>query len=442
MAMQSRATASLRTVGPDRTTAAHEVTTAATEDLSTTGTAAARRLEILEVAGSGAVGSLRMGAVSTDICALANEFVRSQHAVTVADARGSQPRPALEGAVRLVELPVAPMERMSGRGGARIGQALRRWRWEWRFLRALRRAVDLGRFDIVHLHDWRLAWLYGYFVRGPYVYTAHTPLWCQPHIGWRAHLQRLLTSGETGERTVIRRAAASIALGSYLGTRLPRARVQVIPNGVDLSLWQPVDRLAARQALGIGPESFVIAFLGRLDPIKGVEVLIEAVRRLAQDGIPTLALLIGPLDGAIAGTAGIGPYANRLMQQAQGLPVWFTGYLSAHDGRLQQHLSAADIAVLPSRFEAQGKALLEAMALNVPVIGAAVGGIPEQLTAAVGHTFPPGDVNALTALLRRLATDRLALAAQRACCRAHVQTHYTWALSARRHLALFAELVE
>jgi glycosyltransferase involved in cell wall biosynthesis len=221
---------------------------------------------------------------------------------------------------------------------------------------------------------------------------------------------------------------------------MPAAPVVTIPNGVDFSSWCPLDRFAAREALNIAPEDFVLVFTGRIAHVKGIDVLLSAVRWLAGK-IPNLkVLLIGSLSGSFDGRDSyIDPYARSMMAAARGLPVSFLGFINNRDTRFRQYIAAADVAVVPSRLEPQGLVVLEALAMATPVIGSNTGGIPDMVTPDIGYLFTPGDPAALAECVQDAFENPQRLQSMHLAARARVEAGFSWDSAADRYLAAFAK---
>lgn len=177
--------------------------------------------------------------------------------------------------------------------------------------------------------------------------------------------------------------------------RTPASRSQVIPNGIDLERFQPLpgERARLRQAYGLAEDLPLVIFTGRLSDQKGLDVLLEALRLVKQqDRVPFAAWLIGD-----------GPLETSLRSQAQqaglGEQVQFLGV----QRDIPAYLSAGDLFVLPSRWEAMSIALLEALACGLPCVVSQVGDNP--LLVEVGReglTTPPEQAEPLAAALLSL----------------------------------------
>lgn len=180
---------------------------------------------------------------------------------------------------------------------------------------------------------------------------------------------------------------------------IPARYLDVTYNGVDVSLFSPgaSDRVEARLQLGIEGGAIVVGTVGRLSADKGgQDDLIWAVSE-ARKTYPQLRLLV----------VGDGPLRPRLEKMAGELcKDAGTAIFAGVRADVARMLSAMDIFVLPSLKEALPIAVLEAMAMGVPVVATRVGGVPEVvLDGTTGLLVPPGDRAALRDALLRLAGD-------------------------------------
>ena len=145
-----------------------------------------------------------------------------------------------------------------------------------------------------------------------------------------------------------------------------------------------------------------LAFVGRLDAVKGVPLLLEALAA-ARESLPDLCLTL----------VGDGPDREALLDQARALDlseaVEFAGYLSQTE--VAALLAYADCLVLPSFAEGVPVVLMEAMAARLPVIATRVGGVSELVEDGVsGLLVPPGDVASLTQAIKQvMRSDRTAM---------------------------------
>lgn len=185
---------------------------------------------------------------------------------------------------------------------------------------------------------------------------------------------------------------------SLLKAGLPEDNVALIYNAVDtnLSLIRG-DPQWLRQKFDLPPASVICTAVGRLVPVKGYDVLVSAMQRIASQ-VPQLVCLI----------VGEGESKEELSAQIQaaGLKdrVRLAGYYDRENA--MSILKSSDIFVMPSRYEGTPIALLEAAALARPILASATGGIPE-LVHHEKHAFlvPPGDPGALAQALVKLTLE-------------------------------------
>jgi glycosyltransferase involved in cell wall biosynthesis len=171
-----------------------------------------------------------------------------------------------------------------------------------------------------------------------------------------------------------------------------------VPSGV------PTDRLRAeapsreeaRRALGLDAAAFVVTGVGRLVPVKGFDLLVDALPALVAAVPETHVVLVGD-----------GPERAALERRAGSYGLAARLHLLGARSDIARCLRATDVLAAPSRNEGMGRALVEAMALGLPVVAAAVGGIPDVIVdGESGRLVPPDDVNALAAALADLGRDR------------------------------------
>lgn len=165
----------------------------------------------------------------------------------------------------------------------------------------------------------------------------------------------------------------------------------------EVSRVRRLERSALRAALGLPRDRFLVVCVGTLQPRKGQDLLVNELPRLF-DTLPELSLaFVGPLDT---------PWASDLARRvtAEG----YAGHVLFAGRRLNalEYIHAADALILPSRAEAMPRAILEAMALERPVVATGVDGIPELVDHAVtGYLFPVADPSSMTEYLALLYHD-------------------------------------
>ncbi len=172
---------------------------------------------------------------------------------------------------------------------------------------------------------------------------------------------------------------------------LPADKVVVIPSGVDLPPEPPASRRQVRAELGIPPEAPLLGVVSRLDPLKGIHFLLQALARIAD------AWLV---------VVGDGPQRDSLVALAAELDLIDRVHWAGQRRDVPRLLSAFDLYVQPSLHEGLPNAVLEAMAAGLPVVATAVGGTPELVVDGVtGLLVPPADPNALAWALASLLRD-------------------------------------
>lgn len=176
----------------------------------------------------------------------------------------------------------------------------------------------------------------------------------------------------------------------------PKERVKTIYNGVDIARWpaSKLERRRKRLELRLDHEDVLVGCVGRLDAQKGHSVLIDAMDRL-RDSHKVRCVIIGD-----------GPLRGRLEAQIRRLNLERSVWLLGERDDVVSWLSAFEAFVLPSLWEGLPNALLEAMAIGLPVVASDVDGVPEVVTS--GHNgllAPPRDPRALAQAIALLSED-------------------------------------
>jgi D-inositol-3-phosphate glycosyltransferase len=185
------------------------------------------------------------------------------------------------------------------------------------------------------------------------------------------------------------------------------ATISIVPPGVNIDHFRPMPMKAARQHLGVDTNDWMILFVGRIEPLKGVDTLIRAMALLAQE-CPTW---VSRLSLAIIGgdpNTNENAEMERLKQMHAELKLGkLVVFLGAKDqDTLQYYYNAAEAVVMPSHYESFGMVALEAMACGTPVIASDVGGLSHLVRDGItGFHVPNGDHVALASTLARLLQD-------------------------------------
>jgi glycosyltransferase involved in cell wall biosynthesis len=205
------------------------------------------------------------------------------------------------------------------------------------------------------------------------------------------------------QRRALRRFAAVVAVsrplvGQLVAGGVARDRVHLVPNAYQLE-GEPLGRTPARARLGLSAAAgdFVIGWVGRLSREKGPDILVEALGLLPDHHTRAVVIGDGPDRAALQARAAALGLADRIdwLGIVPGAARCFTAF---------------DCFALSSRTEGTPIVLLEAMAAGVPIVAAAVGGVPDVVSSEEALLVTPGDPAALARALRQVADDSAAAA--------------------------------
>ena len=184
--------------------------------------------------------------------------------------------------------------------------------------------------------------------------------------------------------------------------------IRVIPNGVDLQRFRPIEsedhKASLRRKLGLDPADHIILAIGPIIPRKGTDFLIEAFARLCPDHPSARLVLVGPRHDL--GTEGPDPFGRRLQKMIAEANVQdrviFTGGVS----NVEDYLRAADLLVFPSLREGMPNVMPEAMACGLPVISTPFLGLPEEFgTRGVHYVLSNWEIENLAGDISRFLDD-------------------------------------
>lgn len=245
-------------------------------------------------------------------------------------------------------------------------------------IRALRRVARGGRFDVVHTSLWGA----GAFGRTSLVGPGRPAVVMSERRveDFRPARARLVDRGLAAVTDEWIGNSADVCAFVVRAHHAPPARVHLVRNGLDTSVFHPPGVARSRRAPG---QPVRIGALGRLVHQKGFDVLVDAVRRLP--GGRGVEVVI----------TGEGELRADLQDRARGLPVTFPGSLSGGTD-VAEYLRGLDVFVMPSRFEGLPNAVLEALACGVSVVATDVPGMREA-TGTAARLVPPDDPAALAA---------------------------------------------
>jgi len=215
-------------------------------------------------------------------------------------------------------------------------------------------------------------------------------------------------------------------------------RIAVIPPGVNTEVFVPaIDKKESRRVLGLPQNATIVFTLGRLDERKGFDLFLEAIGRLARrDDLPPTLFVLSAGDGSKQETKEREKLeriveAHSLTEILRWLPV-----LPEKD--IPRYYGAADVFVLPSRYEPFGIVMLEAMACEIPVVATSAGGPATVIEPGVtGLLVDPTDTEALADALAALIRDPDKRREYGKRGRETAEKNYSWEIIAARHLAVY-----
>ncbi|OGO51316.1 MAG: hypothetical protein A2148_10420 [Chloroflexi bacterium RBG_16_68_14] len=298
-------------------------------------------------------------------------------------------------------------------------------------------------YDVLHSHYWlsgvvgeRLKVRWGV----PHIAMFHTlgEVKSRARISEREPAPRI-----EAERAIVRNADRIVACGRDERQLLMRlygadpGRISVVPCGVNLDLFQPIAKAEARHQLGLRDDDRILLFVGRIEPLKGVDILLGAAAQLEAEP-DCFVLVIGGDSSAREGEmAHLRDLASQLGIAER---VSFLGAVD-HE-RLPLFYSAADVCVVPSFYESFGLVALEAMACGTPVVASRVGGLIGTVRdGETGYLIPWRCPEPFAERLDLLLGNEELRRAFGQSAREAVQ-RYRWGNVAEAVLAIYRELIE
>jgi D-inositol-3-phosphate glycosyltransferase len=303
--------------------------------------------------------------------------------------------------------------------------------------------------DLLHANYW-LSAVAGHSLKHaldlPLISTFHTLDRVKAEVG--EDEAGLAAQRAAGEAAAIGCSDAVLASCSVEAAQLVRlygvapSRIEVISPGVDHAFFGPGDQGQARRAVGLPRDVPVVLFVGRIQPLKGLALAIEALALLGdRNGRSSKARLV-----VIGGPSG--PRGHEELAKAQrliashGLSERVTLVPPQRHEVLSTYYRAADACIVPSRSESFGMVALEAAVCGTPVVASAVGGLTTLVDhGRTGYLVGPGDAAGFAHYLGELLDDR-ALARLLGAAASKRNLGYTWASAANGIVDLCTALTE
>lgn len=308
-------------------------------------------------------------------------------------------------------------------------------------------------YDLLHAHYW-LSGQAGLALRSlwgiPLIQMFHTLALMKNRValdviehepGERIEIEtRLLKEADR----VIAATQAEVAQIQWL-YQVSSERVVVIPPGVDTGHFYPIARDEAREYIGVPLEKRMVLFVGRIESLKGVDTLLQAMVGLKNKGLfahdtGCLAIIGGEAD---VSTEALSSEMVRLTRMSSELGLGdIVEFLGKRDqDKLPYYYSAAEVVVVPSHYESFGLVALEAMACGVPVVASETGGLAFLIQdGETGFHVPAGDVEALKSRLETILSDEVLRSRLGQQAAAYAQS-YDWAHISDRILDLYGSLL-
>ncbi len=222
-------------------------------------------------------------------------------------------------------------------------------------------------------------------------------------------------------------------------------KIVVIPPGVDLSHFYPIPVEEAKEFIGVPPCERTLLFVGRIEPLKGIDTLIEAIVLLKDQGeferYPFCLAVIGGEPEINQDSMSAEMARLQELRAKFGLTNLITFLGKRDQDTLPYYYSAAEAVVVPSQYESFGMVALEAMACGTPVVASQVGGLAYLVQDGVtGYTVPTSDPQALADRLLSLIKDpdlRDRMGKQAA----EFAKDYSWQTIAERILNLYNQTI-
>ncbi len=297
-------------------------------------------------------------------------------------------------------------------------------------------------YDLIHSHYWlsgvaarslRAAW------DAPFIQMFHTLGQMKNRVAQtpveRESELRLRVETELigqADQIIVSTLAEQTQLQWLYDANTRSGNITVIPPGVDTAMFYPRSAAEAKARLGIDPNFKLLLFVGRIEPLKGVETLLRAVALLNERGLCDCATLCLSIIGGDPATQNVEMDRLQALRAELGLAELVTFLGKQDQDALPDYYAAAEAVIMPSHYESFGMVALEAMACGTPVIASEVGGLAFLVRdGETGFHVPDRDPEALSDRICQIITDPL-LRAELGEQAAAYAKGYAWPLIAEK----------
>jgi D-inositol-3-phosphate glycosyltransferase len=305
-------------------------------------------------------------------------------------------------------------------------------------------------YDLIYSHYWLSGCVAGTLKEiwgTPFVHMFHTLGHMKNRIALNPNLTTLPDVRVTQESRIVRLADRIVAATPAEHAQLlwlyraDRRKIVIAPPGVNSEQFFPLPMEKARARLGLDTDQTIFLFVGRIEPLKGVDTILRAFAAIkceSPDMLTKVRLLVIGGDPSQPNTE-----LARLIQRTRDMGLdSLVNFLGAkNQDQLRDYYAASHAVIMPSEYESFGMVALEAMACGTPVIASHVGGLAFLVQDGVnGYLIPVGEPNALSEKLFRILTDPESLSGMRITA-ALTAKNYTWSAIAERLEAIFEQIV-
>ena len=322
------------------------------------------------------------------------------------------------------------IESKAAKYGAPLVSIPDRGPWDWRVVRELLAVCRRENVAVWHGHDYKTNAL-GLLLKRLWpmrlVTTVH---------GWVHHTARTPLYYRIDQMCLPRYekviCVSDDLLDACLESGVPARSCVLLENGIDGVEYARRQTVRdAKAKLGMPPDGLVVGAVGRLEGEKGFDVLIRAVQVLASRGHDLRVVIVGE-----------GGQRANLEALARELGVADRVQLPGWQADVRGHFEAMDLFALSSHREGLPNVVLEAMALEVPVVATRVNGVPRLIQEGRnGVLVEPGDLQGLTAALERLVLDPAGRESLRLAARRTIETRYSFATRMTRLAGIYEQML-